>query len=212
TDDARPEQNETVEIMLLHPKGDGAIVGLRGTTTLVIHDNDFIPETTNPVDDSRFFVRQHYHDFLNRVPDAAGLQFWTNNIESCGADAACREVKRIDTSAAFFLSIEFQQTGFLVERAYRAAYNRRAHIGEFLADTQEVGRGVVVEDPDFAASEFRPAFVLMQYFGYLRRDPDDAGFQFWLTKLNQFGGDFRRAEMVKAFINSIEYRQRFGQQ
>jgi hypothetical protein len=44
----------------------------------------------------------------------------------------------------------------------------------------------------------------------LRRDPDMAGYQFWLNKLNQFGGDFRRAEMVKAFITSGEYRSRFG--
>jgi hypothetical protein len=56
----------------------------------------------------------------------------------------------------------------------------------------------------------------MQYFGYLRRNPDDApdnnftGFDFWLGKLNQFGGDYRAAEMVKAFINSPEYRARFG--
>jgi hypothetical protein len=50
----------------------------------------------------------------------------------------------------------------------------------------------------------------MQYFGYLRRDPDALGYQFWLNKLNQFGGDFRRAEMVKAFIISGEYRSRFG--
>jgi hypothetical protein len=40
---------------------------------------------------------------------------------------------------------------------------------------------------------------------------DLAGFNFWLTKLNQFGGDFRNAEMVKAFILSTEYRSRFGQ-
>jgi hypothetical protein len=51
----------------------------------------------------------------------------------------------------------------------------------------------------------------MQYFGYLRRDPDDAGYQFWLGKLNQFGGDYIRAEMVKAFITSSEYRDRFAQ-
>jgi hypothetical protein len=60
-------------------------------------------------------------------------------------------------------------------------------------------------------SEFRRAFVQMQYFGYLRRDPDAAGFNFWLGKLNDFGGDYIRAEMVKAFITSIEYRARFGQ-
>ena len=57
----------------------------------------------------------------------------------------------------------------------------------------------------------------MQYFGYLRRDPDSApdsnytGYQFWLAKLDQFDGDFLQAEMVKAFIESTEYRQRFVQ-
>jgi hypothetical protein len=72
--------------------------------------------------------------------------------------------------------------------------------------------------------QYNQAFVLMQYFGYLRRDPDAAGFQFWLDKLNSFtlpGEDVRdeqtalnrigRAEMVRAFISSIEYRARFGQ-
>ena len=52
----------------------------------------------------------------------------------------------------------------------------------------------------------------MEYFGYLRRDPDEAGYQFWLAKLKQFGGDFVRAEMVKAFLSSDEYRARFPAQ
>jgi len=51
-----------------------------------------------------------------------GSNFWTNQIESCGADANCREIKRINVSAAFFLSIEFQDTGYFVYRAYKAAY------------------------------------------------------------------------------------------
>jgi hypothetical protein len=74
----------------------------------------------------------------------------------------------------------------------------------------------IVEDSDFKAREFNRAFVLMQYFGYLRRDPYDApdgdlsGYNFWLNKLNSFGGDVRRAQMVKAFITSTEYRRRFG--
>ena len=56
----------------------------------------------------------------------------------------------------------------------------------------------------------------MQYFGYLRRNPDDApdvdfaGYNFWLNKLNEFNGNFVKAEMVKAFLVSTEYRQRFG--
>jgi CSLREA domain-containing protein len=74
----------------------------------------------------------------------------------------------------------------------------------------------VVDSPSMRNAEFRSAFVLMQYFGYLRRNPtdapdsDDSGYQFWLAKLNQFNGDFQQAEMVKAFITSVEYRQRFG--
>jgi len=65
---------------------------------------------------------------------------------------------------------------------------------------------------------FNEAFVLMQYFGYLQRNPTDPpestldyqGYNFWLGKLNQFGGNFQNAEMVKAFIASDEYRHRFG--
>jgi hypothetical protein len=58
--------------------------------------------------------------------------------------------------------------------------------------------------------ELNRAFVFMEYAGYLRRDPDTSGYNFWLGKLNDFGGNFIQAEMVKAFISSSEYRQRFG--
>jgi hypothetical protein len=80
----------------------------------------------------------------------------------------------------------------------------------------------VAESRSVKQAETNRAFVLMQYFGYLRRDPDDTdfrgnpdpqffGYNFWLTKLNQFDGNFVGAEMVKAFIQSIEYAERFGQ-
>ena len=73
----------------------------------------------------------------------------------------------------------------------------------------------VVDSQTLQQSEFNRAFVLLQYFGYLKRNPDDlpdsdySGYNFWLSKLNQFGGDFHSAEMVKAFISSSEYRGRF---
>ena len=70
----------------------------------------------------------------------------------------------------------------------------------------------VAESGSLTRAEFNPSFVLMEYFGYLRRDPDEAGYQFWLAKLNQFGGDFVRAEMVKAFLSADEYRARFPAQ
>jgi hypothetical protein len=67
----------------------------------------------------------------------------------------------------------------------------------------------ITEDERFVSAKRNEMFVMMEYFGYLRRDPDDSGYQFWLNKLNQFGGNFEQAEMVKAFIVSGEYRGRF---
>jgi glucose/arabinose dehydrogenase len=243
-------------------------------------------ETINPVDTSEYFVRQHYVDFLNREPDESGFNFWSDQIIACGADAPCVERKRVNVSAAYFLSIEFQETGGLVDSLYRVSYERRPLFNEFVPDTQTVGNNVIVgvsgweqqlatnkqafvdawvqrpafvsaygslpddvyvdtlishtgvvfsqserngmvnslinhtatragvlrqiaEDGRFVSAKFNEKFVMMEYFGYLRRDPDDSGYQFWLNKLIQFGGNFEQAEMVKAFIVSTEYRDRF---
>jgi hypothetical protein len=74
----------------------------------------------------------------------------------------------------------------------------------------------VAENSSLNQQEFNRAFVLMQFFGYLRRNPNDpqdsdyTGYDFWLTKLNQFNGNYVNAEMVKAFVASGEYRHRFG--
>jgi hypothetical protein len=258
----------------------------------------------NPLDRTEYFVRQQYIDFLGREPDEAGLNFWVNNIESCGADAGCREVKRRDTSAAFFLSIEFQQTGYFVDLMYKSAFGDLpgatvpVMLSEFKPDAQAIGQGVIVNQagweqqlaankelfatefvqrPRLAASypmtmtpdqfvdrlylnagvtpaaidraavvsefgfatnssdqlargralrrvaensvlrqqELNRAFVLMQYFGYLRRDPNAPpdenyeGYNFWLGKLESFNGNYADAEMVQAFLLAGEYRQRF---
>jgi hypothetical protein len=104
----------------------------------------------NPLDATEYFVRQQYLDFLGREPDEAGFNFWVNNIESCGNDLGCREVKRIDTSAAFFLSIEFQQTGYVVYRTYQAAFGELPdapvplQLTEFRSDAAQISKGVVV--------------------------------------------------------------------
>jgi hypothetical protein len=106
-----------------------------------------------------------------------------------------------------------------------SASDRAAAINEFgsaptTTDTAARSRVLrsVAENSTLKQQEFNRAFVLMQYFGYLRRNPNDppeptldfAGYNFWLNKLNQFNGNYIDAEMVKAFINSGEYRQRFG--
>ena len=240
---------------------------------------------SNPVDYAQFMVRQHYVDFLGREPDEAGRMFWTKQITDCGTNSACVDVMRVDVSAAYFLSIEFQQTGYFVYQLYRASFGRSVLFQEFVADTQENEKGLVVGQPgwqdvlaankkaflqgwiqrpdfrgrydtltadqfvdslfatmrvtpasserdsliaalksgvsrpdvlariveneEFLSRQFNPAFVTMQYFGYLRRDPDAIGFNYWLTKLDAANGNYRSAEMVKAFLSSPEYRKRF---
>ena len=119
---------------------------------------------------------------------------------------------------AEFVDKLFQNTGVSPTTA-----DRNAAINEFggAADTSNLaarGRSLrdVAENATFNQQEFNRAFVLMQYFGYLRRNANDApdgdftGYDFWLTKLQQFNGDYINAEMVKAFITSIEYRNRFA--
>jgi Domain of unknown function (DUF4214) len=68
----------------------------------------------------------------------------------------------------------------------------------------------ISENEGFAGAKRNATFVMMEYFGYLRRDPDESGYNFWLQKLNEHAGNFEQAEMVKAFIVSGEYRRRFG--
>ena len=58
----------------------------------------------------------------------------------------------------------------------------------------------------FAFSSIQ-AFVVTEYFGYLRRDPD-ALFLTWLAFLDANPGSSRT--MVSGFMNSQEYRLRFG--
>jgi len=119
---------------------------------------------------------------------------------------------------------QFVDMLFLNATVIPTAVERQSAIDEFggaatsagtLARARALRR--VAENSSFTQQEFNPAFVLMEYFGYMRRNPDatpDAnfnGWQFWLNKLDQFHGNFVNAEMVKAFIVSSEYRSRFGQ-
>src|SRR6266446_2411551 len=156
-DDSYLEGPETFTVNLSNPLG--GTLGTQATATITIIDND-LADGPNPVDTARFFVKLHYLDFLNREPDQGGWDFWTNNINNCMPQPSCIDAQRINTSAAYFLSIEFQQTGYLVERMYKTAYgdaNGSSTFGgthqlavpvvgftEFLPDTQEIGQGVVV--------------------------------------------------------------------
>ena len=286
------------------------------------------PGTNVPItiDDADFYTAQHYIDFLRRFPDTPGHIHWTGEITECSdiskrrpgeSEPQCVDRKRTNTSAAFFVSPEFQNTGSFIIRVYWGTLGKkesaqcpgvpqnlpascRPLYSEYIADMAVLNKGIVVNDAlapdvinankrafveqfitraDFQAAygglsatqfvdklaqttgvslssadrtaliteasntanrgsvvfkmvdgtrtatggqlifettygqqffdkEFDPVFVFMEYIGYLRRNPDQEGFNHWLGKL-KFFGNWVDAEMVRSFIVSPEYRSRF---
>ena len=77
--------------------------------------------------------------------------------------------------------------------------------------TMNESRALVLRDlgdnAAFAAAAYNPSFVLMEYFGYLRRGVDQGGYDFWLSVLSNSGN---HRGMVCSFITSTEYQRRFG--
>lgn len=313
-DDVYVEGNETFDVVLSNPVG--AAVGT-ANNTITIADNDSSPPASNPLDnaDARFFVREHYNDFLSRQPDQGGFDFWSGVITQCGSDAACLLTKRIDVSNAFFYELEYQQTAAYVFRLYRAAFGNNqpfpnpdatnsqvppaqqsearkipsyaafstdrarligsanlaqdqlalanafvqrpefiskypanltamqfvdALLANLMSDSgvdlgsqrnalitqfNQDGAGMVlyrvaddniqinpINNRPFIDAEYNRAFVASQYFGYLRRNSDIAGFLFWLGQVN--GAPLRdvpkQHAMVCSFITSTEYQLRFS--
>jgi hypothetical protein len=241
-------------------------------------------QVANPLDTDMYFVRQQYLDFLGREADDGGLQYWTSELNKCGADVDCLNNRRVGISAAFFKEEEYQQTGSFVYRLYKGALGRQLSYAEFSADRAQVSGGAnleasraalaeqfvqraefrqkydgketadsfvdallsnvressgvdlssqrsaliekyqagadmtrsrgnalreAIEETAFKEAEYNPSFVLMEYFGYLQRDPDAGGYKFWLNVLNnKEPGNYRG--MVCSFITSTEYQARFA--
>jgi hypothetical protein len=265
--------------------------------------------------DARFFVREHYNDFLSRQPDQVGFDFWSGQITQCGNNQTCLRNSRITVSNAFFYELEYQQTAAYVFRLYRAAFGNNqpfpnpdatnpqvppgdqaearkipgyaafssdrarligspnlaqdqltlansfvqrpeftnkypanqtapqfvdALLANILNDNgadlssqrtalinlfNQGGTGLVlyrvaddsiptnpINNRSFIDAEYNRAFVASQYFGYLRRNSDIAGFLFWLGQVN--GAPLRdvprQHQMVCSFITSSEYQLRFS--
>jgi hypothetical protein len=156
TQDSYSEGPEVFTVNLSQPDSSGANLGSPSSATVTISDG-LNPLPPNASDDTEAFVRQQYRDFLNREADPAGLAFWTAEVNDCTPKPTCTDVKRVNVSAAFFLSIEFQTTGNLVRSFYVAALDRPATknmpaFAEFERDTQALQRGVIV-DPNNNAWE-----------------------------------------------------------
>jgi len=246
------------------------------------------PGTNQPItiDDSDFFVQQHYIDFLNRMPDPPGFTTWVAGLNACApGDASC---DRVHVSEQFFRSQEFQQRGYFIYRFYPvsfpsdpatnpAGFGRKPDRAEFMPDLRSVSGFLtdaqleaakvafinnfmarptfvarynslnnqqyvntlvqtanitlsnqqslidglnsnpptltraqvlrqIAESAEVYNKYYNEAFVVMQYFGYLRRDPDILYLD-WIKVLDANPTDSRH--MVGGFVNSLEYRQRF---
>ncbi len=280
-DDRHTEGTEEFQIRLDNP--NSGTLGARTTASVRIFDNDF-GAPPNPIFETPFFVRMQYLDFLSREPEQG--EPWSgvlnrcpdvNNTDPNSASAGC---DRINVSASFFGSPEFQLKGYFVYKFYKVSYGRLPAYDEIIPDMRRVTgateseviarrfaftnawverpqfrqaypdslspaafvdkllqtAGVtlsgavtrdslindlqtrtktraeivraIVEHPVTNAQEFNRAFVAMQYYGYLRRTPEDGGYNAWLNYLNTHPTDFR--SMVNGFMNSQEYRLRFG--
>jgi hypothetical protein len=226
------------------------------------------------IDDSDFFIQQHYIDFLGRMPEPGGFQGWMDVLNNCPkASQAC---DRVEVSAGFFRSAEFQARGYFIYRFYSASFARvplyeeflpdRKRVSGFQSDAQLEASKVAFINDFMARSEFRnkydqltdpaafvnalvntagvnlpqkqtlinelaagtktraqvlraiaessevyekyynEAFVVMQYHGYLHRNPD-ISYLAWIKTMNENGGNYR--VMIDGFVNSLEYRNRF---
>jgi uncharacterized repeat protein (TIGR01451 family) len=271
--DAYVEPKEQFTITLSNPQG--ASLGSPDTATIFIADNDTQAATKNPIDDLDYFIYVQYADFLGRVPDADGFQFWKDRMTGkCPEGQTC---DRIDTSLRFFSSDEFKLRGYFVYLFYHASLGRRPTYSEWILDVAKlngfqtpaeqeankaafvnefinrtefrnlydpfqtgdefvnalvqqsgvtpenkqqlidnyavVGRAATVrafmETPEVQAAFVDRGFVTMLYFGYLRRDAEPGGFDFWMQKLIETNHDYR--QLVGGFIDSDEFRYRFAQ-
>jgi hypothetical protein len=250
-----------------------------GNRTEAVFIGVFTGDSLSPVDSAEYFVRQQYLDFLGREPDQAGFNYWSDQINQCNGEAGCIRQRRIEVSAAFFASREFQQTGSYAYGLYAGTLGRAPGYREFMLDRSQIlgGSGLdqaktalaqgFVQRPDFVArypqsmtreefvdavlqtmqqrsgrnqsalrdgllndydlgsraqvvrhaaeadsfvaAEYNKAFVLMEYFGYLRRDVDQIGYNFWVNVLDN-GDANNYLGMVCAFLTSTEYQRRFS--
>ena len=240
---------------------------------------------SNPIDDHRFFIAQHYADLIGREPDQATIEKLSAQLSQCGTRADCLRARRLDLSTSLLIQNELPSTGLFLHGLYTAGLGRRPRFAEYemdrnailnhnseaadgrlalalafvqrpeferkypaslkagefvdqvlfainqttnidlkterstligLFDGTNAGRAAILErsitQPRVVDAQYNQAFVLVQYFSYLRRDPDDTGLNFWVNVLKNKplrDPDSARS-MVCAFLTSAEYQNRFG--
>jgi hypothetical protein len=239
---------------------------------------------SNPIDDYRFFISQHYADTMGYEPDQATLDKLTAQFNQCGARGDCLKTRRLDLSTSLLTQSELSATGLFLHDLYVAGLGRRPRFAEYETDRATVGNFnseiedsrialalAFVQRPDFQRrypttlkpaefvdqllanagqrnpdikaerpallslfdgmnsgraailarvashssvvdAQYNEAFVMLQYFSYLRRDPDESGLNLWMNTLKTKPlRDPAAARLVAcSFMTSAEYQNRFG--
>ncbi|MFN2532132.1 MAG: matrixin family metalloprotease [Pyrinomonadaceae bacterium] len=250
---------------------------------VVTVDPGVLITSSNPIDDARFFVAQHFKDLLGREPESATLENFASQLLQCAGRTDCLRTKRVEVSTALFLQHETALTSVL-NALYVVGLGRRPRFAEFendrnallsgandadakralvdrfvrrnefqlrhpasirggsfvnavvasinqnfgldvaaqrdaltgLYDGTTAGRAAIlsrlISDPNLVEAQYSQAFVLGEYFTYLRRDPDETGYSFWVKTLKSKPTRDPQAarSMICAFLNSTEYQQRFS--
>lgn len=159
----------------------------------------FTEAQANSIDDTEFFVRQQFKDFISPTYTPSNSEVFTkmSQIDTCGSNAACRNTQRVLVSRSFWDDSRF--------RSQSRTFGLSNTSGLELYDTYD--------------------FVELSYLVYLQRSssdpPDDyqrLGFYFWKGSLDNCianSSNFSQSsqcynDIINAFLSSTEYRSRFG--
>ena len=132
-----------------------------GSPNRLLYSGFLSPPATHPFNDTQFFVRQLYLDFLRRMPDPSGNATWTNHINECpSSDWPCLNSHRIHTTRGFIESGEF----------------RELH--------------PILRDNNPGTQAYNEEYVRQLYLCLLQREPDSGGFATWMAVLTNQNNDY----------------------
>jgi len=131
-----------------------------GSPNRLLYSGFVTAAASNPINETRFFVRQQYYDFMRRQPDQSGWDYHTNNINACGTDAACLTLWRATTVRGFMESPEF----------------RNAH--------------TILRDNAVGSQAYNEEFIRQLYRCTMQREADAGGLAYHMDFINTYPGSY----------------------
>ncbi|HKZ77953.1 MAG TPA: CHRD domain-containing protein [Pyrinomonadaceae bacterium] len=147
-------------------------------------------------------------EFLQKYPASlSGPQFVDGLLATILTDSGANLSSQRDTLIAHF------NAGNRALVLFHLANDYWNSCGQVTAPCVPSGYGPAVDNRPFLDAEYNRGFVATMYFGFLRRDADLGGYNFWLGQVNSFAlrspvGQHRM--VCGALITSQEYQQRFN--